>query len=78
MKTSTKHLTIKTDKRIDFINITKEVEEVVREFGVREGIVLINPMHITASVFINDNEGGLLVFFFCRSWGVMKKIMLIR
>ena len=60
MKIYTKYLTIKTTNRIDFINITEQVRKVVRESGVRDGIVLINPMHITASVFINDNESGLL------------------
>jgi secondary thiamine-phosphate synthase enzyme len=66
MKTYTKHLTINTKERIDFVNITEEVRRAVRESGVREGIVLINPMHITASVFINDNESGLLQDF--RKW----------
>jgi secondary thiamine-phosphate synthase enzyme len=45
--------------RVGFVNITPEVERVVRESGVQEGIVLVNAMHITASVFINDDEGGL-------------------
>lgn len=63
MKTHTKHLTINTEKRIDFVNITREVENAVEESGVREGIVLVNAMHITASVFINDNESGLLKDF---------------
>ena len=66
MKIYTKHLTINTKKRIDFVNITEKVRQIVRESGVREGIVLINPMHITASVFINDNESGLLQDF--RKW----------
>ncbi len=60
MKIHTKYLTIKTEKRIDFVNITEQVREAVRESGIKEGIVLVNPMHITASVFINDNESGLL------------------
>lgn len=55
-----------TDKRIDFVNITNKVREIVRESGVKDGIVLVNPMHITASVFINDNESGLLHDF--RKW----------
>lgn len=63
MKTHTKYLTIKTEKRIDFVNITSEVEKAVKESGVKEGIVLVNPMHITASVFINDDESGLLKDF---------------
>ena len=63
MKTYTKELHIKTKNRIDFVNITEEVRKVVKESGVKEGIVLINPMHITASVFINDNESGLIQDF---------------
>ena len=63
MKIHTKHLTINTSERIQFVNITEKVREIVRESGVKEGIVLINPMHITASVFINDNESGLLKDF---------------
>ena len=45
--------------RRGFVNITHDVERIVRESGVREGLVLVNAMHITASVFINDDEGGL-------------------
>lgn len=66
MKTHTKHLVFNTEKKIDFVNITEEVRKVVRESGVKDGIVLVNPMHITASVFINDNESGLLHDF--RQW----------
>lgn len=66
MKTHTKHITVNTKDRIDFVNITEEVRKVVKESGVKDGIVLINPMHITASVFINDNESGLLSDF--RKW----------
>jgi secondary thiamine-phosphate synthase enzyme len=63
MKSLTKYLTFSTQKRIDFINITKDVEEAVRESGIKEGLCLINAMHITASVFINDAEEGLLQDF---------------
>ena len=63
MKTHTKYLTIKTEKRIDFVNITEQVRKAVHESGVKEGIILVNAMHITASVFINDNESGLLKDF---------------
>ncbi|MDR2644510.1 MAG: secondary thiamine-phosphate synthase enzyme YjbQ [Endomicrobium sp.] len=59
MKTYRKELVFNINKRIDFINITEEVKNVVLESGVKEGLVLINAMHITASVFINDNESGL-------------------
>ena len=45
--------------RMDFVNITQDVEEALRESGIREGMCLVNAMHITASVFINDDESGL-------------------
>ena len=48
-----------TDKRIDFINITDDVQQAIDESGIKEGLCLVNAMHITASVFINDNEYGL-------------------
>ena len=63
MKTFTKHLRIKTSQRIDFVNITSQISELVRESKIKEGLVLINPMHITASVFINDAESGLIQDF---------------
>jgi len=53
-------LTMKVPARMDFVNITGEVEKAVLESGVREGLCLVNAMHITASVFINDDEPGLL------------------
>lgn len=60
MKSATKHLWFDTKERIDFINITDEVQKCIDESGIKEGLVLVNAMHITASVFINDNEGGLI------------------
>lgn len=63
MKTYTDYLKINTKKRIDFVNITWEVKQIVEKSGVKEGFVLVNPLHITSSVFINDNEGGLLKDF---------------
>ncbi len=63
MKIFTEHLTINTDQRIDFVNITSKIEEIVKKSEIKEGIVLINPMHITASVFINDAESGLIQDF---------------
>jgi len=66
MKVYTEYLTINTDNRIDFVNITPEVEKIVKESGVKDGIVLVNPMHITASVFVNDNESGLIQDF--KNW----------
>lgn len=59
MKSYTEHLWFNTSKRIEFINITNKVEDIVKKSGVKEGLVLINAMHITASVFINDEESGL-------------------
>ena len=59
MKTHTKYLTIKTEKRREIINITREVEKAIQESQIQEGIALINSMHITSSVFINDEEQGL-------------------
>ena len=59
MKSSTEYLTFNVPERMGFVNITSDVAEIVRSSGVREGLVLVNAMHITASVFINDNEPGL-------------------
>lgn len=59
MKSHTEYLWFNTSKRIEFINITGRVEESVRKSGIKEGLVLVNAMHITASVFINDEESGL-------------------
>lgn len=59
MKSYRKELWFETPSRIAFINITPQVQACLRESGVREGLVLVNAMHITASVFINDDESGL-------------------
>ncbi len=59
MKSTTRYLTFTVPARMDFVNITEDVESVVAESGVREGLCLVNAMHITASVFINDDESGL-------------------
>ena len=59
MKTLAKELWFETKKRLEFIDITARVEAALAESGVREGLCLVNAMHITASVFINDNESGL-------------------
>ena len=59
MKSHTEYLTFNVPARMDFVNITCQVEEIVRKSGVQEGLVLCNAMHITASVFINDDEPGL-------------------
>lgn len=66
MKTHTEYLRIRTERRYDWVHLTPMVEEAVARSGVRDGIVLVNPMHITASVFVNDHEDGLLADF--RRW----------
>ena len=59
MKSYRKELWFEVPTRRAFLNITPDVEETVRESGVQEGLVLVNAMHITASVFVNDDEPGL-------------------
>jgi secondary thiamine-phosphate synthase enzyme len=59
MKTKTEYLFFTTKKQKEIVNITDEVRDVVKKSGVKEGMVLVNAMHITASVFINDEEPGL-------------------
>ena len=59
MKSLTEYLTFKTKSKKEFINITSDVEKLVQKSSIKEGICLVNAMHITASVFINDNESGL-------------------
>lgn len=66
MKSYRKELWFNTKEKIEFINITPMVEEALKESGIREGLCLVNAMHITASVFINDNEKGLIEDF--RKW----------
>jgi secondary thiamine-phosphate synthase enzyme len=60
MKSHRKELWFNTPHRRDYINITSDVSDAVRESGVREGLCLVNAMHITASVYINDAEPGLI------------------
>ena len=59
MKSLTEHLWFEIPGRRGFVNITPQVEDLVRRSGVKEGLVLANAMHITASVFVNDDEPGL-------------------
>ena len=59
MKSYRKELTFNTKSRRALINITPQIEEALRESGIKEGLLLCNAMHITASVFINDDESGL-------------------
>ena len=60
MKCKTEYLTFNTKNHREYINITREVENVVRESGVEEGMVLVSAMHITAAVYVNDAESGLI------------------
>ena len=59
MKSLTEYLIFKTKSKKEFVNITSDVEKLVQKSSIKEGICLVNAMHITASVFINDNESGL-------------------
>jgi secondary thiamine-phosphate synthase enzyme len=59
MKSKTEYLTFNTSTRRAFVNITSNVRKIVEESRIKEGLCLVNAMHITASVFINDNERGL-------------------
>ncbi len=63
MKTHTKYLKFNTKNRQEFINITADVEKAVDESGIKEGLCLVNAMHITSSVFVNDDERGLHLDF---------------
>jgi secondary thiamine-phosphate synthase enzyme len=60
MKTDTKYLWFATERQREFINITGDVEQFVRESGIQEGFVLVSAMHITAGVYVNDAESGLI------------------
>ena len=60
MKSLTKHLTFNIKSRRGFVNITPDIRKLVDQSKVQEGLCLVNAMHITASIFINDNEDGLL------------------
>ena len=59
MKSFTKYLTYNVPSRRGFVNITPEIRKIIQKSGIKEGLCLVNAMHITASVFINDNESGL-------------------
>ncbi|HRR95361.1 MAG TPA: secondary thiamine-phosphate synthase enzyme YjbQ [Candidatus Ratteibacteria bacterium] len=59
MKTHREEIWFNTKEKVEFINITERVQKAIDKSGIKEGIVLVNAMHITASVFINDDESGL-------------------
>ena len=60
MRSVTEYLTMRTAQRREFVNLTERVRAIVRGSGVREGLVLVSAMHITAAVYVNDNESGLI------------------
>lgn len=63
MKTRTEYIEFNTKERVEFVRITDKIEKIVQASGVKEGLVLINPMHITAAVIVNDDENGLISDF---------------
>ena len=63
MKSHRETITFHTKKKREYLNITSQVQAIVTKSGVREGLVLVNPMHITASCYINDDEQGLIQDF---------------
>ena len=60
MKSHTEYLTFRTKRHREYINITREVEAALKKSGIREGMILVSAMHITASVYVNDAEEGLI------------------
>jgi len=60
MKSHTEYLTFRTKRQREYVNITREVETALKKSGVREGMVLVSAMHITAGVYVNDAEDGLI------------------
>jgi secondary thiamine-phosphate synthase enzyme len=60
MKTYTEYLTFNTRKHREYVHITPQVEAAVKKSGVKDGLCFVSPMHITAAVYVNDNESGLL------------------
>ena len=66
MKSFTEHLWFNTKNKIEFVNITGKLQTLLKKSGIKEGLCLVNAMHITSSVFINDEESGLKQDF--RSW----------
>ena len=60
MRAHTKYLWFSTQRRRDYVNITTEVQEALEESGIREGMILVSAMHITAGVYVNDAESGII------------------
>jgi secondary thiamine-phosphate synthase enzyme len=63
MATYTEYLVFNTKERHEFINITEKIRDIIEKSHIKEGLVLINPMHITAAIYVNDNEDGLIQDF---------------
>ncbi|MCK4319415.1 secondary thiamine-phosphate synthase enzyme YjbQ [Candidatus Micrarchaeota archaeon] len=60
MKSKTEYLVFNTKEKVQFINITTDIRRIVQSSGIKEGLVLVNPMHITSAVIVNDDEQGLI------------------
>src|SRR6202142_4655087 len=60
MKSHTEYLVFETKKRREMVHITDKVEQIVKRSGVRDGLCFVSPMHITAAVYVNDHESGLI------------------
>src|SRR6201985_1609821 len=60
MKAHTEYLTIKTEERYEMVHLTPKVEEIVRRSGIDDGLCFVSPMHITAAIYVNDHESGLI------------------
>ena len=60
VKAHTEYLTFETEERREMVHITPQVEEIVRRSGVVDGLCFVSPMHITAAIYVNDNEDGLI------------------
>ena len=60
MKAHTEYLTLQTERRYEMVHITPQVEEIVRRSGIEDGFCFVSPMHITAAIYVNDNEEGLI------------------
>ena len=68
MKAHTEYLTLTTKKRYEMVHLTPQVEAIVRRSGVEDGLCFVSPMHITAAIYVNDNEDGLIEDIWRRGW----------
>jgi thiamine phosphate synthase YjbQ (UPF0047 family) len=60
MKSHTEYMTLNTKQRYEMVHLTPEVEAIVRRSGILDGLCFVSPMHITAAIYVNDNEEGLI------------------